>query len=71
MSIDKAFSQKLFEEIEANAAKLNGCNLHEFLPLKRDDVKQLFPRYRCANCGGEVDSQAAHWYNLGKKHTDK
>lgn len=54
----------LWEEVKANHAKLNACPWHEFEPIMQLATK---PRYRCLNCGGEVDASAYHWHKQGRR----
>ena len=55
----------LRDTAKANVALLNACARHAFAPIEQG---KLFPRHRCANCGGEVDAHAAHWYARGISH---
>lgn len=69
---------KILAEIKANSAKLDGCIVHDFSicldrrtkqPIAEPTPQQTFGgRWRCKNCGGEVDASAKRWYNLGLEH---
>lgn len=51
-------------DVKENHRKLAACLNHAFEPAKGP-----FQRRRvCTCCGGEVDSIAAGWYELGRKH---
>lgn len=52
----------IWEKVAANKGKLKECHRHEF---KRMIGSR---RYRCENCGGEVDVTSAHYYKEGLKH---
>lgn len=54
----------IWEEVKSNHAKLNACQWHEFEPVLPLATK---PRYRCKNCGGEIDSSAFHWHEQGRR----
>lgn len=55
--------QELADKARENIARLNACERHQFEPI--GPVQPLRTRYRCAKCGGEVDSHARHWYERG------
>lgn len=55
-------------QVKINHEALTACAGHAFAVI---DSTKLMPRYRCANCGGEVDSHAAHWYQRGREHAGK
>lgn len=46
-----------------NAAKLRPCEYHVFIDATPEVV--LGKRYRCKNCGGEIDSHAHYWFRIG------
>jgi len=54
--------RQIFEQVKANHAKLNACPFHDFAPLGGPRK-----RYRCQNCGGEVDFHAYHWHEQGRR----
>lgn len=54
---------KVWEEVKANHAKLDGCPIHEFELLL--PTQPLRHRYRCKRCGGEIKGDAHHWYERG------
>jgi hypothetical protein len=49
-----------------NVQRLSSCSIHAFEPV--GPVAPLRTRYRCAACGGEVDSSAYRWYMQGRAH---
>jgi hypothetical protein len=49
-----------------NVQRLASCSIHAFEPV--GPVAPLRTRYRCAACGGEVDSSAYRWYQQGRAH---
>lgn len=56
---------ELAEQVKANNALLNACAYHDFSPiLPRVPLRQ---RYRCVNCGGEVDHHAWYWHQQGRR----
>lgn len=69
---------QIIAEIKANSAKLDACILHDFSicldrvtkkPIDNPEPKQMFgAKWRCKNCGGDVDAMAKRWYNLGLQH---
>ncbi len=63
--IDRQATLKLWEEVKANHAKLDGCPKHDFKLINK---QPLSARHRCTACGGEIDGTAYHWYSLGLKH---
>lgn len=57
-------AKKVQADVRENRRKLDGCMSHVFAP-----PTTLFQRRRtCVCCSGEVDSQSAEWYELGRKH---
>lgn len=55
---------EIHERVKENQSLLNGCGYHEFSPiLPRVRMNQ---KYRCINCGGEVDSSAFYWFEKGR-----
>ena len=52
-------------EAKANHARLYSCAYHEFEPIQQS--KPMRQRYRCKHCGGEVDSNAYHWHEQGRR----
>jgi hypothetical protein len=55
----------VLQQVQANHAKLNGCERHDFDPI--EPVKPLMQRYRCMHCGGEIDHHAWYWHQLGRR----
>lgn len=58
--------QEIAEEARANIERLRACPRHEFSPILPRRV--LGQRYRCIECGGDVDAHAYHWYMEGRRH---
>jgi len=62
----------ILTEVRANLAKLDSCQRHEFVGLREGAIRCkdgfAFRDYRCANCGGKVDSHAERWYRRGIEH---
>ncbi|MDF0506606.1 hypothetical protein POK33_38290 [Burkholderia cenocepacia] len=55
----------IHQKVKENNDRLNSCARHAFEPI---EPGRLLSRQRCANCAGEVDSSAAHWYGRGMAH---
>lgn len=56
---------EIAEEVRANHALLHDCPYHEFAPIQpRVKAGQ---RYRCIECGGEVDHHAWLWHERGRR----
>lgn len=51
------------EQVKENQARLRSCPHHEFSPIL--PRRLLGQRYRCIECGGEVDAHAYHWFQEG------
>lgn len=65
--LKKETINEVWEEVKANHAKLDACKgPHTFEPI--DSTKKIGCRYRCALCGGEVDSINKSWYAKGLEH---
>lgn len=63
--LSRAAMLEIHEAVKANQALLNGCPYHEFSPiLPRVPLRQ---RYRCINCGGEIDASAHYWHEQGRR----
>ena len=57
---------EIWEQVKENKNKLNSCNYHQF-----DDITpnlKMGKKYKCKNCGGELNSINVSYYNLGLKH---
>ena len=63
----KEEAKELWEKVKANCRALEACDRHEFKLIGNID-QSLRRRYRCSRCGGEIDSHAYHWYELGVRH---
>lgn len=61
----------LAAQVQANHAKLEACDWHEFERIPRPDDNELQARlsgrYRCKHCGGEVDANAYRWHEIGRR----
>lgn len=70
----------IIEEVKRNIETLRTCpGPHEFVEVPEiENVPGAVPgtkrvtvvtrRWRCAECLGEVDHHAMHWYTLGLQH---
>ena len=59
--------REVLAEVRANLEVLEKClGPHDF--QKIDDGKVFGAKWRCAECGGVVDHQAAAWYTRGLTH---
>jgi hypothetical protein len=65
----KIDAASILEQVKANQAKLNSCELHDF--VSRDVVPNLKTKYVCAKCAGEVDASRMTWYQKGLEHGRK
>lgn len=52
-------------QARANSERLTACPYHEFSPVASEAPRR--PRYRCIECGGEVDANAYHWHQQGRR----
>lgn len=68
---------EIMELVKENHARLCSCHLHEFVEISEGDLdysgikyesRILGKKYKCTNCGGEVDSMTKHWYDKGVEH---
>lgn len=60
----------LAAEVKANSERLNSCPYHEFAPIQMAQGVPMAPlrqRYRCIECGGEVDRHAWYWFEQGRR----
>lgn len=57
--------QEIAEEAKANQARLASCPYHDFSPIL--PRRTLGQKYRCIECGGEVDAHAYHWFQEGRR----
>lgn len=65
MTISREEMDQIIANVRANHAKLQACPRHYFVDTGR---RRIGPLYECRNCGGEVNSEKVHWYELGLKH---
>ncbi len=60
-------ARKIFEQVKTNHARLEGCaGPHVFVEHRH--VGKLVREYRCALCGGTLDSINVGWYRRGLEH---
>ena len=60
--------EKIMAKVQENKRKLNTCSRpHTFAPANQ----QLFSRYVCSKCGGEVSLMEAIWYKRGMEDGGK
>lgn len=65
--MNKEEARKIFEQVQANTKRLDACpKPHDFVD-DPEDVRKVWKRKVCTNCGGKVDCIAAHWYERGMK----
>lgn len=60
----------LAAEAKANVERLSACPYHEFAPVQMAPGVPMAPlrqRYRCIECGGEIDRHAWHWFQEGRR----
>lgn len=62
--IERSEVMNIWEQVKGNSAKLNACRYHEF---ERVSTSEFISKYRCKNCGGEVDALARHWHEQGRR----
>ena len=55
----------LAAEVKVNVDRLSACPYHEFAPIL--PLAALRQRYRCIECGGEVDRNAYVWHERGRR----
>ena len=61
---------EIMKQIKENHKKLDECIQHEFSIDVTPD-KKYAKRYRCVNCGGDVDANEKHWYEKGLHQSEK
>lgn len=61
--------RSLWEQVKANSAKLESCPYHEFIqsPQTAPLRSLTHQKYICTHCGGEIDRQAYHWHEQGRR----
>lgn len=60
----------LAAEAKANSERLRSCPYHEFAPVQMAPGVPMTPlrqRYRCIECGGEIDRHAWYWFEQGRR----
>ena len=66
--ISKAKMKEIFEEVKANAKKLDECvGPHEFWVVD-EATPPLKSEYVCKRCGGRLRAQEHYWYEKGLEH---
>lgn len=56
---------RIMQEVKDNHKKLDNCKSpHDFIKK----TEELFPKYVCKKCGGEIEHGEYYWYKLGLKH---
>jgi hypothetical protein len=65
MKNSKEQVQKMWQETQENAKKLNECQgPHDFKPIEGR-------KYRCTHCTGEISTIHYYWYYQGIRHSKK
>lgn len=59
--------KEIFEQAKANQRKLNSCPKHSFT-IDLTPTRVMGKRWKCANCGGEIEGINKSWYEDGLKH---
>ena len=62
----KMVKDKIWEDVKENHKKLNSCTIHDFKDITPD--RPFGKKYKCMNCGAELDGINVSYYNLGLKH---
>ena len=70
MAFNSEEVMKIWNRVRENSKKLEGCTRHDF-SIDNTPEKPLLKKFKCTNCGGEVDSQYKKWYELGIEHAKK
>lgn len=63
-------AKEIFQQVKENSNKLNSCSRHDF-SIDTTPDKKFGKRYKCVNCGGEIDSIEKYWYEKGLEHGSK
>ena len=58
--------RKIWEDVKANHARLDGCERHEFVDIH--EIGKGSAKYLCIRCGGTIDAIAHAWYQRGIQH---
>lgn len=72
--IKRSEMDEILQKVRANRKDLESCTYHNFVGIPGQehgtckDGTVIYRRFRCANCRGEADSHAVHWYNDGLRH---
>lgn len=65
--VDKEKISSIWEQVKANQARLDTCNLHDF-----EQIESRFgSKWRCKKCQGEADASAVLWYQKGLNHSNQ
>lgn len=62
MSENNIDVKKIWENVKANHALLEGCKMHEFEAI---DDKPFDKKYKCKNCGGTINVTDYLWFTRG------
>lgn len=69
--------KKIWEQVKENQKRLNGCTSHNFIELIDGELqtggtiytsRKIGKRFKCLNCGGQIESTNKNWYDKGLKH---
>jgi len=61
----------IWKDVQANHARLEGCDVpHDFQPV-HEEGRALTRQYRCTKCGGTLRSAEVQWYFKGLDHAMK
>lgn len=67
--LSREMVKELWEEVQANNAKLNACLYHEFEQSPKTAMLRSLThqKYICKHCGGEVNYHAYLWHQTGRR----
>ncbi|MEK4883650.1 hypothetical protein NST81_02815 [Bacillus sp. FSL W8-0223] len=60
-------TKEIVKQVIENEKRLKSCTRHRFAKDLTPD-KPWGKRWKCVNCGGEVDNTAKNWYEKGLEH---
>jgi len=76
----KQMAMNVLENVTKNLAILKECPKHGFVELESGELetsgilyepRSMARRYKCLNCGGQLESITVYWYNKGLQHGSK